>query len=212
MSSVISNFEYIKKVINNNHINIIAVSKSFTYDHIKPLVDFGHKHFGENKVQEAYSKWSNIKKELKDINLHMIGRLQSNKAKEAVNIFDFIHSLDNPKLANLLAKFENFFKKKRKYFIQINIGREKQKNGIYEEDLNSFYNYCSKDLKLDVVGLMTIPPNDGNESRHFKKLMQLNELLGLKQLSMGMSQDFKEAVKFKTTFVRIGSAIFGERN
>ena len=212
MSSVISNFEYIKKVINNNHINIIAVSKSFTYDHIKPLVDFGHKHFGENKVQEALSKWSKVKEKQSNLLLHMIGKLQSNKAKEAVNLFDYIHSLDNIKLANLLSKFENSLNKKRKYFIQVNIGREKQKSGILTEQLDSFYNFCTKELNLNIVGLMTIPPNDGNVKTYFKGLMELNYSLGLQEISMGMSSDFIEAVKYKATFVRIGTAIFGNRN
>ena len=210
MNSVINNFEKVKKLINNN-INIIAVSKSFQYKHIKPLVDIGHKHFGENKVQEAQSKWFEIKEVINNINLHMIGKLQSNKAKEAVNLFEYIHSLDNPKLASLLSKFENSLNKKRKYFIQVNIGREKQKAGIAVEQLEPFYNYCTKELKLNVIGLMAIPPNDGNESRHFKNLMELNNSLGLKELSMGMSGDYMEAIKYKATFVRIGSAIFGDR-
>lgn len=211
MNLVIRNFENIKNDISNDNINIIAVSKSFSYDHIKPLVEIGHNHFGENKVQEAYIKWPKIKDKIKNINLHMIGKLQSNKAKEAINLFEFIHSLDNPKLANSLAKFENSLRIKRKYFIQVNIGREKQKNGIYVEHLDSFYSYCSKDLKLNVIGLMTIPPNDGNSSKYFKNLMRLNYSLGLKELSMGMSEDFKDAINYNATFVRIGSAIFGSR-
>ena len=211
MISIVSNLERIKKLINNN-VNIIAVSKSFQYEHIKPLVDYGHKHFGENKVQEALSKWSKVKEKQSNLLLHMIGKLQSNKAKEAVNLFDYIHSLDNIKLANLLSKFENSLNKKRKYFIQVNIGREKQKSGILAEHLDSFYNLCTKELNLNVIGLMTIPPNDGNESNYFKSLMELNHSLGLYEISMGMSADFIEAVKYKTTFVRIGTAIFGNRN
>jgi len=211
MISVINNFEKIKKNINNNDINIIAVSKSFQYEHIKPLVDIGHNHFGENKIQEAKNKWSKVKDSIKTINLHMIGKLQSNKAKEAVNLFEYIHSVDNPKLASLLSKFENSLNKKRKYFIQVNIGREKQKSGIMIEQLDSFYTYCTKELNLNVIGLMTIPPNDGNESVYFKNLMELNNSLGLHEISMGMSGDYFEAIKYKSTFVRIGSAIFGER-
>ena len=211
MISVINNFEKIKKLINNNDVNIIAVSKSFQYEHIKPLVDFGHNHFGENKVQEAQSKWFNIKDSIKTINLHMIGKLQSNKAKEAVNLFEYIHSVDNPKLASLLSKFENSLQKKRKYFIQVNIGREKQKSGILIEQLDSFYTYCTKELNLKVIGLMTIPPNDGNEIVYFKNLMELNDSLGLHEISMGMSGDYMEAIRYKATFVRIGSAIFGDR-
>ena len=142
----------------------------------------------------------------------MIGKLQSNKAKEAVNLFEFIHSLDNPKLASLLSKFEGTLNKKRKYFIQVNIGREKQKNGIMIEHLDSFYNYCIKELKLNVIGLMAIPPNDENVISYFKSLMKLNNDLGLSELSMGMSADYMEAIKYKATFIRIGSAIFGNRN
>jgi len=211
MISIVSNFEKIKKLINNN-VNIIAVSKSFQYEHIKPLVDYGHKHFGENKVQEALSKWSKIREKQSDLLLHMIGKLQSNKAKEAVNLFDYIHSLDNIKLASLLSKFENSLKKKRKYFIQVNIGREKQKSGILTEQLDSFYNFCTKELNLNVIGLMTIPPSDGNVTTYFKSLMELNHSLGLQEISMGMSGDFVEAIKYKATFIRIGTAIFGNRN
>ena len=211
MVTVINNFEKIKKLINNNAINIIAVSKSFQYEHIKPLVDIGHNHFGENKIQEAKNKWSKIKDSIKAINLHMIGKLQSNKAKEAVSLFEYIHSVDNPKLASLLSKFENSLNKKRKYFIQVNIGREKQKSGIAIDQLDSFYTHCTKELNLNVIGLMTIPPNDGNESVYFKNLMELNNSLGLYEISMGMSGDYMKAIKYKSTFVRIGSAIFGDR-
>ena len=212
MISIISNFKKVKTIINNDKINIIAVSKSFNYDHIKPLVDFGHNHFGENKVQEAHSKWLNIKNKFPQINLHMIGKLQSNKAKEAVSLFDFIHSLDNIKLANLLFKFEKILNKKRKYFIQVNLGKEKQKNGVDINNLDKFYKYCVNELQLNVIGLMAIPPNDGNENLYFKLLMELNDSLGLQELSMGMSGDFKVALKYNTTFVRIGSAIFGNRS
>ena len=212
MNSIINNFENIKALINNNKINVISVSKSFQYDHIKPLIDYGHKHFGENKVQEAIIKWANVKNRRKEINLHMIGKLQSNKAKEAIKLFDYIHSLDNSKLAGFLAKFEQSLNLKRKYFIQINIGNEKQKSGIMVEELDNFYGYCTKNLQLNVVGLMAIPPVDESEDKHFKFLMELNQSLGLTELSMGMSADFKVALKYKTTFVRIGSAIFGERS
>ena len=146
-----------------------------------------------------------------EINLHMIGRLQSNKAKDAIKLFDYIHSLDSSKLANLLAKFQHSLNLKRKYFIQINIGNEKQKSGIKIEEADEFYNYCTKTLKLNIVGLMAIPPADNNESKYFKLLMELNQSLGLAELSMGMSADYGEALKYNTTFVRIGSAIFGKR-
>ena len=212
MNSIINNFEKIKALINNSKVNLVAVSKSFQYDHIRPLVDYGHKHFGENKVQEAMVKWSKIKDQIPGINLHMIGRLQSNKAKDAIKLFDYIHSLDSFKLANLLAKFENSLNLKRRYFIQINIGNEKQKSGIAIEQVDEFYNYCTKTLQLNIIGLMTIPPVDNNVSKYFKLLLELNKSLGLLELSMGMSADFKEALKYNTTFVRIGSAIFGKRS
>ena len=212
MNSIINNFEKIKALINNSKVNLVAVSKSFQYDHIRPLVDYGHKHFGENKVQEAMVKWSKIKDQIPDINLHMIGRLQSNKAKDAIKLFDYIHSLDSFKLANLLAKFENSLNLKRRYFIQINIGNEKQKSGIEIEQVDEFYNYCTKTLQLNIIGLMTIPPVDNNVSKYFKLLLELNKSLGLLELSMGMSADFKQALKYNTTFVRIGSAIFGKRS
>ena len=212
MNSIINNFEKLKALINNNKINIIAVSKTFQYDYIKPLVDYGHKHFGENKVQEAMIKWSKIKDQVPGVNLHMIGKLQSNKAKDAIKLFDYIHSLDNSKLGNLLSKFEQSLNLKRKYFIQVNVGNEKQKSGVKMEELDEFYYYCTKTLQLNIIGLMAIPPVDGNESKYFKLLMEFNQSLGLSELSMGMSSDFREALKYETTFVRIGSAIFGNRS
>ena len=212
MNFIIDNFKKIKALINNDKINIIAVSKTFQYDHIKPLIDYGHKHFGENKVQEAANKWVNIKDQRSEINLHMIGRLQSNKAKEAIMLFDYIHSLDSSKLASLLANFEQSLNLKRKYFIQINIGNEKQKSGIKIEEVDEFYDYCTKILRLNVVGLMSIPPVTENAGKCFKLLMELNQSLGLTELSMGMSDDFKDALKYKSTYVRIGSAIFGKRS
>ena len=211
MNSIIQNFKNIKSLTNNSNVKIIAVSKTFSYDQIKPLVDYGHDHFGENKVQEAQAKWGQIKKEKINLKLHMIGKLQSNKAKEAIALFDYIHSLDNQKLADLLCKFEQKLNKKINYFIQVNIGNEKQKSGINVGSLDAFFTYCTKDLKLNVIGLMAIPPNDGQESLHFKNLMELNKSLGLKELSMGMSADFRKAFEYETTFVRIGSSIFGDR-
>jgi len=212
MSLIIKRFENIKSLINNSNVKIVAVTKTFEYNLIKPLVEHGHNHFGENKVQEAQAKWAVVKKEYPDLNLHMIGKLQSNKAKEAVLLFDYIHSVDNPKLAGLLSKHETNAGKKLKYFIQVNIGNEKQKNGMALDQLDDFYNYCINELKINIVGLMAIPPNDGQESMYFKNLMQLNKTLGLKELSMGMSGDFKEAIKFESTYVRIGSYIFGNRS
>jgi len=212
MDTIISRFENIKSLIGNSNVKIIAVSKTFSPDIIKPLVDHGHLHFGENKVQEAQFKWVDLKKINPNINLHMIGKLQSNKAKEAVKLFDYIHSLDNQKLANILAKQENIANKKLKYFIQVNIGNEKQKSGISINLLDDFYYYCIKELKINIIGLMAIPPDDNQSDDYFKKLMELNKLLGLSELSMGMSSDFNVALKYGSTFVRIGSSIFGSRS
>ena len=211
MNPIVQKFEKIKSLINNNNIKIVAVSKTFPYEHIKPLIEYGHVHFGENKVQEAQSKWTDIKIKQPSIKLHMIGKLQSNKAKEAVNLFDYIHSVDNPKLASLLAKYENSLRKKINYFIQVNIGNETQKSGIAIKSLDEFYYYCTRELKLNIIGLMAIPPNDGKQNFYFRNLMELNKLLNLKELSMGMSSDFQEAIKYESTFVRIGSSIFGSR-
>ena len=212
MNPIINRFENIKSLINNSNVKIVAVSKTFSYDVIRPLVDHGHLHFGENKVQEAVSKWTEAKKNNPHINLHMIGRLQSNKAKDAVRLFDYIHSLDSQKLAANLAKQENNINKKLKYFIQVNIDNEKQKSGIGINLLDDFYFYCTRELKINIIGLMVIPPNDGRENIYFKKLMELNKLLALKELSMGMSSDFKVALNYETSFVRIGSSIFGKRD
>jgi|TARA_B110000914_G_C15468372_1_gene449423 pyridoxal phosphate enzyme (YggS family) len=211
MNSIVENFENIKSLISDSNVKIVAISKTFAYDQVKPLVEYGHIHFGENKVQEAQSKWLDIKEKYPNINLHMIGRLQSNKAKEAVNLFDYVHSLDSQKLADLLAKHENAANKKLKYFIQVNIGKEKQKSGIGIELLDDFYYYCTRKLNINIIGLMAIPPKDGNEKIYFKNLMELNKSLGLEELSMGMSSDFKIALNYETTFVRIGSSIFGSR-
>ncbi len=193
-------------------VNIIAVSKTFSIEHIKPLIDHGHQHFGENKVQEASAKWSNIKKEKKTLKLHMIGKLQTNKAKDAVKLFDYIHSLDSQKLADALAKHQISFKKKLNYFIQVNIGNEIQKSGIPVRELDPFYNYCKNEINLNIQGLMVIPPNDNNPEKYFKSLNELNKSLALQDLSMGMSADYIEAVKHGATFIRVGSSIFGERS
>jgi len=211
VNTIVENFLKTKSIINNNNVNIIAVSKTIPLENIKPLINFGHTHFGENKVQEAQSKWTNIKNINKNIKLHMIGKLQSNKVKAAIKLFDYIHSLDSQKLAESISKHENLINKKLKYFIQVNVGKEKQKSGISIDLLDDFFYYCSKELKINIIGLMALPPNDGKENIYFKNLMELNKSLGLKELSMGMSADYKEALKFETTFVRIGSSIFGDR-
>ena len=215
MSTIVDRFEKIKFKITslnlNKSVNIIAVSKTFTFDYIKPLLDYGHFHFGENKVQEATAKWEEVKKINQNLKLHMIGKLQSNKAKDAVKLFDYIHSLDNQKLADTLVKHQNNFQKKLKYFIQVNIGNEIQKSGIPVNELDPFYNYCKNEINLDIVGLMLIPPNDNDTIKYFKSCQLLNNSLALNELSMGMSADYIDAVKHGATFVRIGSSIFGSR-
>lgn len=215
MNIIVERFEKIKSNIKSlkpdQSVNIIAVSKTFTMEHIYPLIEHGHNHFGENKVQEAISKWTNLKAEKTDINLHMIGKLQSNKAKDAVKLFDYIHSLDNQKLADNLAKHQKNLKKNLKYFIQVNIGNEMQKSGIPVEELDPFYNYCVNEIKLNVIGLMAIPPNDDSAEKYFKSLNLLNKSLALENLSMGMSSDYDLAIKNGASFVRIGSSIFGSR-
>ena len=193
-------------------VNIIAVSKTFSLEHIKPLIDHGHTHFGENKVQEAFTKWSLIKVENENIKLHMIGKLQSNKAKDAVKLFDYIHSLDNQKLADALAKHQMNLNKSLNYFIQVNIGNEIQKSGIPVGELDPFYNYCKNEINLNIIGLMVIPPNDNNPEKYFSSLNELNKSLALKDLSMGMSADYLKAIKNGATFIRVGSSIFGERS
>ena len=213
MNTIIQRFNKIKSNIKSiktiRPVNIVAVSKTFSLNHIQPLIDYGHKHFGENKVQEAFSKWHELKKSNNSLNLHMIGKLQSNKAKKAVEIFDYIHSLDNQKLADILSREQQNLGKKLKYFIQVNIGNELQKSGVQAQELDNFYNYCIKEKNLNVIGLMVIPPNDNNTNKYFKNLDELNNSLSLKELSMGMSADYYEAIKNNATFVRIGSLIFG---
>ena len=193
-------------------VNIIAVSKTFPIEHIQPLIEHGHLHFGENKVQEASVKWLEQKKNNQNLKLHFIGKLQSNKAKDAVKIFDYIHSLDNQKLADALAKHQKNLNKNVNYFIQVNIGNETQKSGIPVNELDPFYNYCVNEINLKVIGLMIIPPNDNNSAKYFKSLNELNKSLALENLSMGMSSDYEDAIKHGATFVRIGSSIFGARS
>ena len=216
MSIIVDRFKKIKSNINSldnsKTINIVAISKTFSIEHIKPLLNIGHDHFGENKVQEAISKWKEIKKNDSNLKLHMVGKLQSNKSKKAVELFDFIHSLDNKKLADSLSKAELETKRNIKYFIQVNIGNEDQKSGISLNDLNEFFSYCTSKKKLNVIGLMCIPPNDNNEEKYFEIMSEKNKLLNLKNLSMGMSSDYLKAAKYHANFLRIGSGIFGERN
>ena len=215
MSTIIERFDKIKsnisKINNNSSVKVVAVSKTFPLSHIMPLINYGHDHYGENKVQEADIKWRDIKKERKNLKLHLIGKLQSNKAKRAVEIFDYIHSLDSQKLADVLSKSQNEINKSINYFIQVNIGNEHQKSGIPYNEVDSFYNYCTKEKKMNVLGLMAIPPNDNNTEKYFKSLSELNASLALKELSMGMSSDYMIAIKYKATYLRIGSLIFGKR-
>ena len=216
MSIVVERFNKIKSNIVSlqpiKPVNIIAVSKTFPLEHIHPLIEHGHIHYGENKVQEALAKWSDQKKDNQNLKLHMIGKLQSNKAKDAIRIFDYIHSLDSQKLADALAKHQKSLNKEIEYFIQVNIGNEIQKSGIPVSELDPFYNYCVNEIDLKIIGLMVIPPNDNKSDKYFKSLNELNKSLALNDLSMGMSSDYLDAIKHEATFVRIGSSIFGARS
>ena len=189
---------------------IIAVSKTFKIDHILPLIQYGHLDFGENKVQEAIEKWTDIIHQNKHIRLHLIGKLQTNKVKFAVKIFDYIHSLDNEKLAKKIAEEQVKQNVKPKIFIQINLGNESQKSGIIKENLLDFYNF-SKDLGLNIIGIMCIPPFDEDSTKYFSQMAELNAIINLKELSMGMSSDYLNAIEYKSTYLRIGSNIFGQR-
>ena len=177
-----------------------------------PLIENGHTHFGENKVQEAVEKWTEIKNKFKGLKIHMVGRLQTNKVKNAVSLFDYIHSLDSIKLAEKISIEQIKLNKNLKLFIQVNLGDEQQKSGINKKDLNKFYKKCTEELKLDIIGLMCIPPKDQEVQSYFRELADLNKSLGLKDLSMGMSSDYLEAIDFGATFIRIGSKIFGDRS
>ena len=207
--------EKIKNKINilnlsNYDPKVIAVSKTFSEQDILPLIEYGHHEFGENKVQEAQAKWTKIKEKYKDLKLHMLGKLQTNKVKNAVEIFDYIHSLDNLKLANKISNELNKKSKKIKIFIQVNLGDEEQKSGIDPSELESFYKTCL-DLKLDVIGTMCIPPENQDPKPFFQELLKLNQKLSLSEISMGMTNDYLDALQYKSTFLRIGTGIFGKR-
>lgn len=204
----IKNEVYLKK----KKCEVIAVSKTFNLQKIKPLIDHGHRHYGENKVQEAIDKWSDIKVQINDIKLHMIGKLQSNKVKHAVKIFDFIHSLDSIKLAKKIHDEQIKIQKKPKIFIQINLENEKQKSGINPSELEDLYNFSIKKLDLNIIGLMCIPPINLDPKDAFNTMRNLNKKIGLEDLSIGMSSDYLDAVDLDATFIRIGSKIFGKRN
>ena len=201
---------HLQKLNINNEPKIVAVSKTFKIDKILPLIEFGHTDYGENKVQEAVEKWSDIKKKNPKIKLHMIGRLQTNKVKIAVKIFDYIHSVDNEKLAKKILDEQIKIKKEIKIFLQINIGNESQKSGINKTEVKKLVNY-SKEIGLDVIGLMCIPPAHDDPENYFAEMNKLNNDLGFSELSMGMSSDFLTAVKHSSTFIRVGSNIFGQR-
>ena len=189
---------------------IIAVSKTFKLDHINPLIDHGHIDFGENKVQEAVEKWTDIKKEKSELKIHLVGRLQTNKVKFALKVFDYIHSLDSKKLAVKISEEQAKHKIKPKIFIQINIGDESQKGGIRVDELEEFYNYCME-LDLEIIGTMCLPPISNEPEKYFSRMNYLNKKLNFKESSMGMSSDYLEAIQYNATYLRIGTSIFGER-
>ena len=208
------NFLSIKRQIEilSNKTKLIVVSKNQSSDSILSLINTGHEHFGENRVQESISKWSQIVSNYNNIKLHFIGKLQSNKTKEVYNLFHYMHSLDNEKLASNFSKLESNNEKKLKYFIQVNIGSELQKSGIEESQVTKFYHYCKNELKINVIGLMCLPPMIVDPVPFFKQLKLIGVKNNLKDLSMGMSQDYLQAIEFGATYFRIGSSIFGERN
>ena len=202
---------HLNKLNVNNNPKIIAVSKTFKIDKILPLIDYSHIHFGENKVQEAVEKWTETKEKNSNIKLHMIGKLQTNKVKFAVKLFDYIHSVDSAKLAKKIADEQEKLNKKIKIFLQVNIGNEVQKSGIDKNELNTLVTYC-KEINLDLIGLMCIPPANIDPENYFKDMKELNKNFGFEELSMGMSSDFLKAAENLSTFIRIGSSIFGSRS
>ena len=219
MHNIINNLKKIQNQIKDgidakliNMPTIIAVSKTFEMSKILPLIENGHVHFGENKIQESLNKWPKIKQQYPNLKLHMLGKIQSNKSKHLLPLFDYIHSLDNLKLAKIISKLQKKEKVKPKIFIQVNIENEIQKNGIELENLNSFYNECSNNLGLDIIGFMCLPPSNKNPSKYFKLMEDLISQYNLNDLSMGMSGDYLEAIRYKSTYLRIGSNIFGSRN
>ena len=211
MHNSLNSLTSIQSEINSEKVNIIAVSKTFPISNIIPLINANHIHFGENKVQEASEKWTEIKKDLPNIKLHLIGNLQTNKVKFALPLFDYIHSLDSLKLAKKISDEQIKKNFRPKIFIQINIGNENQKNGINKEDLEPFYKKCTEEFNLNIIGLMCLPPFDKNSQPYFLEMKRISQKLNLNELSMGMSNDYMEAVSSGATYVRIGSKIFGER-
>ena len=220
MHTILNNLERVKNKVNEivskkqlkTEPKIIVVTKTFSLNKIMPLLENGHVHYAENKIQEAENKWADIKNRYKDLQLHMVGKLQTNKAKKAVKLFDYIHSLDTDRLALKLSHHEKELNKKVKLFIQVNLAEESQKSGVMFNDLNNFYNYCTKDLSLNVIGLMCMPPVDSNSKECFDKLKKASEQLNLEDLSMGMSSDYEQAILSGSTYLRLGTIILGERN
>ena len=206
----------VKSIIDSKQLKtepkVIAITKTFPLNKIAPLLDSGHLHFGENKIQEAESKWLSTKNKYKDLQLHMVGKLQSNKVKKAVFLFDYIHSLDSVKVAQKINVFQKEFNKKIKLFIQVNVGDENQKSGILLNNVDNFYNYCTNELALNVIGLMCLPPANSDSNKYFNILNNKSRNLNLKDLSMGMSVDYEQAILNGATYLRLGSAIFGERS
>ena len=207
---------HVKEILDKKQLKIvpqiIAVTKTFPTEKIIPLIEIGHLHFGENKIQEAESKWIEIKNKNKRLQLHMLGKLQSNKARKAVKLFDYIHSLDNAKIAKKIDQCQKELDKKIKIFIQVNLSNENRKSGIMLNDISNFYNYCTKELSLNIIGLMCLPPINSDSSKFFQILKQTSEKLNLKDLSMGMSSDYKQAILNGSTYLRLGTIIFGERS
>ena len=213
MENVVKNFDLVKEEISNfKNANIVAVSKTFPISHILPLINHGHNHFGENKVQEAQEKWTSIKSDFPQLKLHLIGKLQTNKVKFALPLFDYIHSLDSIKLAEKISSEQEKKNFKPKIFIQINLGKENQKTGINEDNLENFYRRCVSEFNLNIIGIMCLPPFDEDPTPFFKKMQSLSESLNLEEISMGMSNDYMNALKFKATYIRVGSKIFGNRS
>ena len=213
MEKVLKNFSIIKQEIaDKKNVKLVAVTKTFPISHILPVINEGHTDFGENKVQEAMEKWTSIKQDFPKINLHLLGKLQTNKVKYVLPLFDYIHSLDNIKLASKISEEQTKKNFKPKIFIQVNIGAEPQKGGIEVSNLDNFYKKCVDEYKLDIIGLMCIPPFNKDSKTFFIKMRELSENLDLKDLSMGMSDDYMEAIKQGSTFIRIGSKIFGARS
>ena len=212
MHNSLNNLLSIQSEINNKKVNIIAVSKTFPINHILPLINQGHNHYGENKVQEAIEKWTDIKIDMPNIKLHLLGKLQTNKVKFVLPLFDYLHSLDSYKLAQKISEEQKKKNFKPKIFIQINIGKEDQKSGINEENLEDFYKVCKNDLDLNIIGLMCLPPFYEDPSPYFKRIKLLSEKFSLNELSMGMSNDYLKAVENGSTYIRVGSKIFGSRS